>query len=182
MDTLNKNTLEFVSEFEKIIAWGTKLRGSLTEELFNKKPAPKSWSAGECIQHLNVTAELYLPNIDSAIENARRKNQLSNEEFKARFIYGKMIKSLEPPYKRKMKTFKSFMPQNKLNFESTIAEFERLNWALIDKVKESNGINLNIAVLVSPVSKLVRLKLGEAFLLLTTHARRHLWQAEQAVG
>jgi hypothetical protein len=38
-----------------------RLTGSLTDEAFNGKPAPETWSIGECIEHLNRVAEAFLP-------------------------------------------------------------------------------------------------------------------------
>jgi DinB family protein len=179
MNELNQNTTNFIEQFKAIQVWADKLKRDLTEEKFNQKPASGGWSVGECLQHINITAEQYMPGIENTISKAKEKKSFSDEKFKARFIQNKLISSLEPPYKRKIKTFKAFEPTIDLNLQATFDTFKKFNDQIINFVKESNGINLNKAVLVSPVSKLVRLKLGEAFLLLATHTRRHLWQAEQ---
>lgn len=181
MNELNQNTTNFFEQFEAIQVWADKLKSDLTEEKFNQKPASGGWSVGECLQHINITAEQYIPRIDICINIAREKKLFTDEKFKARFIQNKLISSLEPPYKRKIKTFKAFEPASELEMHATFDSFKKFNDQIINFVNESNGINLRKAVLVSPVSKLVRLKLGEAYLLLATHTRRHLWQAEQVI-
>ena len=182
MKEFNQNTQNFIKQFEEIQTWADKIKSELNEEKFNQKPASGGWSVGECLQHINITAELYLPRIENTIKLAKEKKLYSDGIFKPRILQNKLISSLEPPYKRKIKTFKAFEPPSTLDMQAVFDSFQKLNEQLINFVKDSNGIKLNKAVLVSPVSKLVRLKLGEAFLLLATHTRRHLWQAEQVLN
>jgi len=40
----------------------------LTEEQLNWRPAPGSWSVGQCLEHLCITNEAYLPAISAALE------------------------------------------------------------------------------------------------------------------
>jgi hypothetical protein len=40
------------------------LVATLSDEQFAWQPAPNAWSIAQCIDHLNVTARLYLPLLD----------------------------------------------------------------------------------------------------------------------
>jgi len=44
------------------------LVGQVTDELFNERPEPDRWSMCECIDHLVVTGEKIVSQIDIAIE------------------------------------------------------------------------------------------------------------------
>src|SRR5258707_14504557 len=44
-----------------------KLVDELTEEQLNWQPAPGSWSVGQCLEHLCITNEAYLPPISVAV-------------------------------------------------------------------------------------------------------------------
>jgi uncharacterized damage-inducible protein DinB len=44
-----------------------KLVAELTEEQLNWQPAPGSWSVGQCLEHLSITNEAYLPPISVAV-------------------------------------------------------------------------------------------------------------------
>jgi hypothetical protein len=182
MKEFNQNTEIFLKQFEEIQTWADKLKSDLTEEKFNQKPANGGWSVGECIEHLNQVAEMYLPQIKDAITKAEKKELFSNKEFKPRFIQKKMIDSLEPPYKMKMKTFKSMKPASSLSMEDVLGRFNKLNNDFIGLIEESDKLDYNKAVVISPVSSLIKFKLGEAYLFLAAHTRRHLWQAEQVIN
>src|SRR5215471_5819568 len=44
------------------------LVAGLTEEQLNWQPAPGSWSVGQCLEHLCITNEAYLPPIYAALK------------------------------------------------------------------------------------------------------------------
>src|SRR5579859_3988943 len=47
-------------------------------DLFSTRPAPSSWSAVECLQHLNLTVDAYFPVWQQIIANAGpRKTELN---------------------------------------------------------------------------------------------------------
>ncbi len=44
-----------------------KLVAELTDEQLNWQPAPGPWSVGQCLEHLSITNEAYLPPISVAV-------------------------------------------------------------------------------------------------------------------
>lgn len=58
-------------------------------------------------------------------------------------------------------------------------EFQRGQAALAEPMRAADGVDLRRARLASPVNRLVRLNLGDAFQVLQDHARRHLAQARR---
>jgi hypothetical protein len=182
MNDLNNDTKNFIAQYEALQTRVDKLVDDLTEEKFNQKPSGGGWSVGECIEHLNKVAEMYIPQIKNSIAKAEKKEQFSNEKFKPRFIQKKMIDLLEPPYKMKMKTFKSMKPASSLSMEDVLGRFNKFNNEFIELIKESDKLDYSKVVVVSPVSSLIKFKLGEAYLFLAAHTRRHLWQAEQVLN
>ncbi len=45
-----------------------KLVAELTDEQLNWQPAPGPWSVGQCLEHLSITNEAYLPPISVAVD------------------------------------------------------------------------------------------------------------------
>jgi len=43
------------------------LAGRLSVEQLNWQPAPGSWSVGQCLEHLSISNEVYLPSISAAL-------------------------------------------------------------------------------------------------------------------
>ena len=71
------------------------------------------------------------------------------------------------------------MSSTLLNFITTKDSFIKLQDEFIHSIKNVNEVNWGWCKIKSPASKFIKLKLGEAYLLLAVHERRHLWQAEQ---
>ena len=71
---IQNSTNEYISSAEKL--------KSKTEEELNWKQNSETWSILECLEHLNLYAKFYLPEIENAIQNAKSKPQ---EEFKSGF-------------------------------------------------------------------------------------------------
>jgi hypothetical protein len=82
----------------------------------------------------------------------------------------------EPPIK--LRTFKAFRPKaGPENLEVTGAFIEQQKW-FIEVLKQADAFNLNKIRLTSPISRLIRLSLGEALTALVAHEQRHLLQAQ----
>src|SRR5215470_19064475 len=61
---------DFRRQFEQLADQAEALVAPLSEMQFTWKPSTTAWSIAECIDHLNVTARLYLPLLDEGIANA----------------------------------------------------------------------------------------------------------------
>lgn len=55
------------SELEAANARATALAKTLTPAQLNWKPRPEVWSIGQCLEHLCVANEVYLPAVSSAL-------------------------------------------------------------------------------------------------------------------
>jgi hypothetical protein len=157
----------------------------LSESQFNWRPGPERWSVAECLVHLSVSMTQTLPAFDRAIEQGRAKGRTAPGEGGAPFRYGWfanwMVRSMEPPPKRRMKTFKIFEvpPGAAHSLQQVLPEFVAVCDRLAERVRQADGLDLKRVRVVSPVTRLLRLPLGAYFQFVITHDRRHLWQARQ---
>ena len=168
----------FKSEFERLSAAADALVAPLSEEQFTWRPAPGAWSVAECIEHLNVTARLYLPRLDEAISDAIRRGRYAEGPFRYNWIGRFVVRSMEPPARFKMKALKLFLPPVRPRHE-IMAAFRAYQVQYIDRLRQANGLDLASAKVSSPASAWIRLPLGSGFALMLAHERRHLWQAER---
>lgn len=155
------------------------LVGELSAELLHQRPAPTEWSAGECLDHLTITARAYHPLIDEAIA---RGAPLSAREYQPSWIWRKFLASLEPPVKRKFKTAPAFIPQAQRPPGDVLREFLEEHQRLIDALPRIEPLDLSKIRIASPFAHWMRYPLGLVFYLVPAHCRRHLWQADQAVA
>jgi len=151
----------------------------LSDQAFQWRPGPRRWSIAECFEHLNLTVELYLPGMERAIETAQARGWRSNDAVRLGWLGRWMIDTIEPPAKRRFKAPGAFRPQRILPLSEAMPRFMKLRDELEERLRKAEGLDLQRAKIRSPAMPLVRFSLGETFAIVTTHDRRHLWQAGQ---
>jgi hypothetical protein len=150
--------------------------------LFTVRPTPGSWSAAECISHLSISTELFLPVLRGALEDARKRGLTSSRK-PSMDLLGRILRwFLEPPIRQRMKTSTPFVPRSVRAKADAFGEFASLQAKLAELLNAARGIDLNKVKIVSPFDKRVKYNVYSAFRIVVAHQRRHLWQAEQAVA
>ena len=147
--------------------------------LFTVRPKPMSWSAAECLAHLSISSEMFIPVLKKTIESARPRK--TKRKPKMDVIGRVMAWFLEPPIRRRMTTSAPFVPKSTRARNEAFGEFVTLQEKLIDLLRAAREVDFGAKV-VSPFDRRVRYNLYSAFRIIAAHERRHLWQAEQAVG
>jgi hypothetical protein len=142
-------------------------------------PEPGRWSVGENVSHLRTLNTRYLEAIDRAIAGARASGRTGFGAYRPGLVGGFMTRLMEPPVKRRLKTIGVFVTQGPHDWAAELAGYHATHDALDQRLHDAGGIDLNRARVVSPATKLLRFKLGDAFALLLAHDRRHLWQIRQ---
>jgi len=171
----------FLTQIEKVKADARVLVAGLSEEQASRRPAPDKWSIAECLSHLNLSIERTLPAFDRAIAKARAKGRTAAGPFRYSWFSRWMIASMEPPPKRRMKTFKIFVPPppGGQRLAELVATFTEGLDQLATRVRQADGLDLGRNRVVSPVTSLLRMPMGAYFAFVIAHERRHLWQARQ---
>jgi hypothetical protein len=172
---------EYRIQFERLAGEADALVAPLTEVQFNWSPATGGWSVAECIDHLNVTARLYLPRIDEAIAEAIRRGLYGDGPYTHDLLGRLFVLSMEPPAKIKVKAPESFRPGARRARSEIMAAFRAYQVQFVDRLRQANGLDLRRAKVHSPASSWIKVSLNSGFALMLAHERRHLWQAHQVV-
>jgi hypothetical protein len=131
----------------------------------------------ECLEHLNLYGDFYLPQIESKIENSTTKNDF---EFKSGILGNYFAKSMLPKEKlNKMKTFKDKNPLNANLDKTVIDKFINQQIKLLDLLNQSRNVSLNKVKIQTSISSLIKLKLGDTFQFFINHIVRHLNQIDR---
>ena len=139
---------------------------------FNQRIIEKKWSVFEHLDHMNKTVAAYFVQMDKIAPNVSNNNVSS---YQPGFKGNLFIKLMEPPPKIKLKTFGVFKPAADFNQEAISKKFLELRAEFESRVVEACTKGKLKSKLSSPVSNLLKFELGEAFLILTAHDRRHLY-------
>lgn len=175
--------MEELEAIEKELNEATRRAWTLVQStdgrLFTVRPKALSWSAAECLAHLSISTEMFLPVLRSAIDEAKKKK--SSGKVKMDVLGRVLAWFLEPPIRKKVKTSAPFVPKSTRAKAEAFGEFASLQEKLVDLLREAREADLRMKI-VSPFDKRVRYNLLSAFHVIAAHERRHLWQAEQAVA
>ena len=167
---LNENT----ANIEK----AKSLTASLSAAQMNWQPQPGKWSIAQNLAHLNFGYQGF-DTIASSIAAARAKGIIGNGPFRYGWLSSWLVKSQEPPPKRKFKSAKAYAPSPDVDAAKAVADYLRMNARLGELIQEADGLDLARAKTPFGPIKWAIMPLGARLAHLVTHDRRHLWQAEQ---
>jgi DinB superfamily len=155
-----------------------RLSEGLSDTLWATTPGPGRWSIAECVIHLNITSERFIPIVDDAIREGREMGVLATAPLRRDLVGWLLAKWLEPPYRMRSKTTAPFVPGRIEPMADVLERFDYLQGELLVRIDRAQGLPLERLRVVSPFNAKVRYNLYSAFRLLPVHQRRHLWQAE----
>jgi len=175
-------TKDLISELRAItlqsIDFAQKLY-NLSDEELNWRNNSKSWSVLECLEHLNIYGNFYLPEIETTI----LKSETSFEsEFRPGLLGNYFAKSMKPKAKlNKMKTFKKTDPIGSDLSRNVIDTFISQQNSLLELLQESEKVSLNKLKTGISITNWIRIKLGDTFRFVIYHNQRHVFQAEKVL-
>lgn len=139
------------------------------------RPKPDSWSAAECLAHLTVSTQMFLPAWRAAFAGGLQ----GNGPYKMDMV-GRMLRwTLEPPPRFRVKAPAHFQP---VDTSDVLAKFLASQTQLLTVVSDAAGLALDRIKVASPIDSRVRYNVWSSFRVTEAHQRRHLWQAERALG
>lgn len=173
IQTVTKITQENVDNIEKYTR-------KLSSEQLNWRPNPGVWSVAEVLAHLNEYSKYYHPTFRKKIENTRFTS--TKEAFVSSPLGRSAWKSMKlgnaKNIKRKFKAPKGYNP----TIEPSLVTGDELS-KFIEYQKDLNSIfeiaptvNMKRVKIPISISKIVRLKLGDALLFVVYHNQRHVQQ------
>lgn len=175
----------YIKQFEKAKKQAKALQNSASEQRLGTKPDTNTWSATECIAHLNTFGNIYFDNIRNGLDQAPPDAAGSSDSFKPRLFWRGVIRIFEPPYSVTFKTLSIFEPDisESADIDNAFRHFFDLQDRFIDQLQLSKqkGFNLNHTKVSNPALTFVKMTLAECYAVAEAHQRRHLWQAERII-
>ena len=155
----------------------------IAPEKFSQQPAEDSWSAKQCIAHLNMYGDYYLPAIEAAILKA--KQHTAKKQFTSgwlgNYFTNMMLPGTNEKPAKKMKAMKNYISLNNEDSDKVIATFIDQQEKLLQLLQYAKNIDLNNAKVAISMAKFIKLKLGDVLMFLIAHNYRHVLQAESAL-
>jgi hypothetical protein len=145
----------------------------------NFKPAKDRWSILECLEHLNLYGDFYLPEIEQRILQSKSE---PSAEFRSGVIGNYFAKLMQPKPDGTVKKMKS--PKDKTAdvsklSKATIERFLKQQDYLLKLLEMARKVDLTKTKTAISISTIVKLRLGDTFRFYTYHIERHIAQAER---
>lgn len=165
------------SELDAADRRATALAATLTSLQLNWTPAPAEWSIGQCLDHLCVASEVYLPPMSASL-SGRRLAPVA--EIRPGWFGRFFIRTyIEPSARTRRATApKKIAPQAHVE-PSVLERFIRNNDEARALVLRAGKYDVNRVRFRNPFIPLLRFTVGTGLEILSRHQRRHLLQAER---
>jgi len=151
-------------------------------DVCSRPPAPGSWSAAECIQHLSLSADAYFPVWQQVIASAGPRKAEMNAPYQIDFWGRFLCWILEPPARIRSKTPAPFQPIDCGKVDEVLDGFLDRQERVIAALRRCRGRAIDQVKMASPIDSRIRYSIWSSFMVNAAHQRRHLWQAEQAIA
>jgi hypothetical protein len=169
---------EFDAAEERLYA----LAAGFPDDLWSVRPEPGRWSVSECIAHLNLTSQAYIPLLESGIAEAKALGGGTAERY-TRDIMGWLLwRTMAPPARFRAKTPEAFVPGSTASPAVLRSEFARLQQEQRRCTMEADCLHLGRVKIPSPFDPRIRYNLYSCLSILPRHQMRHIWQAEQVAA
>ena len=148
-------------------------------EQLNFKQNTEKWSILECLAHLNIYGDFYIPEIEKSINKAQTSN---NNMFKSGVLGNYFVKLMEPKEKlNKMKTMSKFNPSGSSLTKSELTKFEQQQYKTLDLLSKATVVDLTKNKTKTSLSKIINMRLGDTLRFVIAHNQRHLLQAKRII-
>lgn len=150
-------------------------------EAWSRRPSTKRWSPAECVAHLNLTSDAFLPLLRKGIEQARGFER-TQRRYRRDPVGWLIWRAVTPTGRFRTKTAAPFVPSGDRPPHALVADFERLQAEIIECVRSAEGLAIDRVRIASPFDPRAKYNVYAAMTIIPRHQHRHLLQAELAAG
>jgi integrase len=157
---------------------------SFSAEVLNHKPDEKSWSALECLEHLNILGAIYLKGFRQKTKDGTPRQDDTYKtgwlgQYAARIIRPKEDGSL--PYKMKALPFMT-ASASELDKEAVLRIQKEQLEAFLDIIGAAHQVDLGKNRVATSLGSWLKFKLGDAMRFYFNHQERHYVQMERTIN
>lgn len=153
------------------------LVGSLNRRQLDWSPPEGGWGVGQVLEHLCLANDSYIGRIRAALEHAQPRLPTDDPGWWPSLMGGWLARSITPG-SRKLPAPPMYRPAPH-GRPGVLEAFLHGQRALVDLVDTASRFDIFRSRTSSPVSRLIRLNLGDCFAIPIVHERRHLGQVQQ---
>lgn len=179
------NTKELLAELHQLIHQTTatvRAWRSMPAELLQYRPAEGSWTVLECLEHLNLYGDFYLPEIEKSM--LAQQHSPARSTFRPGIIGNYFAGLMKVSEHKKLKKMASPKDKNPIHAQPGITSLDRFlkqqeRWTKL--LNMAAAADLGKTKTAISLTSLLTLKLGDTFRFCIYHIERHVLQAENVL-
>lgn len=168
------------SEMQNVADDAKSTFGGLTSDQLNWKPGEKSWSVGQCLDHLIKTNEQFYPEFEKLASGDRTNSFIENWSPFSGFFGRFLIKAVSEDSKKAKAPSKAIVPPSDIEagiVERFVSHIGEVN----GKVESCASADRMKTIVTSPFLAVFTYKLDDAYTVLVEHTKRHIRQAKRVM-
>jgi hypothetical protein len=169
-----------ISELEGVSEDVRNSFGSLTTVQINWKPAPDSWSVGQCLDHLVKSNEEFDPELDKIVAGTRKNTFWQNWSPLSGIAGSFLVNSLKKDA-QKVKTIQKMTPPSDIQVD-IVDSFIAHQSELAEKLRGARSAEWRRVVLTSPFVKIMTYRMDVGLQAVIEHEKRHVRQAKRVMA
>ena len=183
-EALTDELAGYQARFEENRRIALEVCGSLTHDAFNWRPADGRWSVAECVEHLNISGQLFGEAIVAAAARGRDAGLTGTGPFRYGFMTRLVLNGVQPENTKRYRAPKMFKPRPASYYDPMrlLQTFDATGDRWMRCLASANGLDLARIRVASPATRLLRFNLGGLLAIQAAHERRHLEQARRVTG
>lgn len=157
----------------------------LTAEQLNRRPSYDNWSPGQYLEHLNIVAGYYLPNLKSRLRLAQAEGSTASSRVRSGWLgrYFTTTTRADKGFGASMlRQPKQFAPTGVRLTGTVVEAFNRQLDELLRLLLLARQVDAGTVRVPNPLHPWLRLRLTDVLEALIAHAQRYLKLAEQALA
>jgi DinB superfamily len=179
---MRASTETILAELEAVNRSAAALCEGLNEHQLAWRPRPEKWSIAENLVHLRITTEAFLPVVDSAIAESRRREIFGTGLFNLGWYGRLLVWYVEPPPVIRLPAPKKLLPRLSGDPSHALDDFMGAQGMMVQRLASAADLDLTGLRFPSPLASYIRMNLLEFFSVFNGHSRRHMWQAVNVRG
>lgn len=176
---LASDIVSFIHQLDDEDQQASARMADLNDRQANWQPlAGAGWSVAQCLDHMAVTSRTYLAALKTAAAQARSGHRpLQAGGWISRYFLAKA----EPPAALKIKAPQKIQPASNIGKDQALAQFMQSTDEVRRFAIDTAGLDLCGVRFKNPFVPLLDFTMATGLLVIATHNRRHLWQAQQVL-